>query len=113
VQLQESLRKFSDSGLGVVVLTYDSPDAQAAFVEARGIGYPMLSDVDATTVRSLGILNTEYEPGHSAYGIPHPGIYVVDGDLTIREKLFVEGYQTRVDADDVLAVARRALGLAP
>jgi peroxiredoxin len=113
VQLQENLRKFTDAGLGVVVLTYDAPEAQEQFIAARGIEYPMLSDVEAASVIALGILNAEYQPGHSAYGIPHPGIYVLDGSATIRAKLFVEGYQARVDADDVLAVARRALNLAP
>ena len=96
MQLQENLQKFTDAGLGVVVLTYDAPEAQEQFIAARGIEYPMLSDVDATSVTALGILNPEYQPGHSAYGIPYPGIYVLDRSLTIREKLFVEGYQTRV-----------------
>jgi peroxiredoxin len=111
VQLQESLQSFQDAGLGVVAVTYDSPEAQARFVASRGLEYPMLSDVDAATVNALGIRNVEYEPGHSAYGIPYPGIYVLDGDLVIREKIFVEGYETRVGADDVLQIARRALNL--
>jgi peroxiredoxin len=111
VQLQEHLEHYRAAGLGVAVLTYDAPEAQQQFVVSRGIGYPMLSDVDAATVNALGILNTEYEPGHPAYGIPHPGIFILDGDLVIRGKLFVEGYQTRVDAQEVLAVARDTLGL--
>jgi peroxiredoxin len=113
VQLQENLQKFTDAGIGVLVLTYDAPEAQAQFIAARGIEYPMVSDIEAASVIALGILNAEYQPGHSAYGIPHPGIFVLDGSLTIREKLFVEGYQSRVDADAVLAVARQALNLVP
>jgi peroxiredoxin len=109
VQLQEHLEHYRAAGLGVAVLTYDPPEAQQQFVASRGIGFPMLSDVDAVTVTTLGILNAEYQPGHSAYGIPHAGTFVLDGDLIIRDKLFVEGYQTRVDAEEVLAAARRAL----
>jgi alkyl hydroperoxide reductase subunit AhpC len=109
VQLQEHLERFAEAGIGVVGLTYDPPEAHRQFVERRNIGYPMLSDVDAVTVSALGIRNDDYEPDHSAYGIPHPGIYVLDRDLVIREKLFVEGYERRVDAEAVLRVARRAL----
>lgn len=111
VQLQEMLQDFRDAGIGVVGLTYDAPEAQARFVANGGIDYPLLSDVDAATVTALGIRNAEYEPGHSAYGVPYPGIYVLDADLMIREKLFVEGYETRVDAAGVLTTARRALRL--
>lgn len=111
MQLQEHLARFREAGLEVVVLTYDAPEAQRRFVESRGIEYPLLSDVDAASVTALGILNTEYEPGHSAFGIPHPGVFVLDGELVIRDKLFIEGYQTRVDAEGVLAAARRALSL--
>jgi peroxiredoxin len=111
VQLQETLQFFQEAGIGVVGMTYDAPEAQARFAANRGIEYPMLSDVDAVTVNALGIRNAEYEPGHSAYGIPYPGIYVLDADLIIREKIFVEGYETRVDAAGVLNAARRALHL--
>jgi peroxiredoxin len=111
VQLQEQIDGFREAGLGVVGLTYDAPAQQQAFIDRFGIDYPMLSDIDAASVRALGILNTDYQPGDSAYGIPYPGVYVVDGDGIIRAKVFVEGYATRVDAAGVLRLAREALNL--
>ncbi|MFU8816750.1 MAG: redoxin domain-containing protein [Pseudomonadales bacterium] len=113
MQLQEHVESYRAAGLGVVVLTYDAPEAQQSFVDKFAIDYPMLSDVDAATVKALGILNSDYAPDHAAYGIPYPGAFVLDADLLIREKVFVEGYQTRVDAESVLGVARRALNLQP
>jgi len=110
VQLQSQLQAFRDAGISVVALTYDSPELQREFIEQNGIEYPFLSDIDATTVKRLGILNEEYEPGDRAYGIPHPGIFVVDPEGVIVGKLFVDGYQTRVDAASVLAHAQEALG---
>jgi peroxiredoxin len=98
VQLQEQIDAFREAGLGVVAMTYDAPALQQAFVARHGITYPMLSDVDATSVRALGILNTDHQPGDSAYGIPYPGV-------------FVEAYSTRVDAEGVLRLARDTLGL--
>jgi peroxiredoxin len=91
------------------VVTYDSPALQQKFVDAGSITYPFISDIDATTVKSLGILNTDYKPGDSAYGIPYPGTFVVNRDKKIVGKIFLEGFRTRVDAEDVLAYALRVL----
>jgi peroxiredoxin len=113
VQLQEHLQDYRNAGLGVVALTYDAQPSQQQFVEKFGIEYPMLSDVDAASVRALDILNQEYAPGDSAYGIPYPGVFVLDSDLTVRGKIFIEGYETRVDAEHTLAAAREALDLGP
>jgi peroxiredoxin len=111
VQLQEHLEAFRAAGIGVVAMTYDPAEALRAFRERHGVEYPLLSDTDAASVKALGILNTEYQPGDSAYGIPYPGVFVIDGDGVIRAKVFVEPYAIRVDAAGVLRVARTALGL--
>ena len=105
VQLQENLADFEAAGLNVVAMTYDAPELQQAFVAAHDISYPLLSDVDASSVKALGILNQQNEPGDRAYGIPHPGIYVVDANGQIVGKLFVEAYSERVDAQSVLNYA--------
>ena len=111
VQLQENLASFSEAGIAVVALTYDSPELQQAFIEAEGIEYPFLSDIDATSVIALDILNQQYGPGHDAYGIPYPGVFVVDADMKIVGKIFIEGYRTRVEAAGVLAYAKEKLGV--
>jgi peroxiredoxin len=111
VQLQEQLGGFESAGIAVVAMTYDAPELQQAFIDEQGISYPMLSDIDASSVKALGILNTKYQPGDNAYGIPYPGIFVVAPDMTIVGKIFVEGYSTRVDAAAVLVYAREVLGV--
>ena len=111
VQLQENLDSFKEAGLSVVAITYDSPEAQQEFIEEQGIEYPFLSDIDATSVLALNILNEEYKPGDGAYGIPYPGIFVVNADMEIVGKVFIEGYRTRVDAAGVLEYAKQTLGL--
>jgi len=109
VQLQEHLAEFETAGLGVVAITYDAPDFQDQFVRKFRISYPLLSDVEATSVRALGILNTEYPPDHDAYGIPHPGVFVVSPDGVIIGKIFIEAYESRVDAASVLRYAQAVL----
>jgi peroxiredoxin len=105
VQLQSSLQAFQEAGIAVVALTYDAPQLQQAFVDKNHIAYPFLSDIDASTVKALGILNEGYEPGDRSYGIPHPGIFIVAPDMKIVGKVFVDGYQKRVSAAAVLAYA--------
>jgi peroxiredoxin len=91
------------------VITYDSPELQRAFIDAGSITYPFISDIDATTMRALGILNEDYEPGDPAYGIPHPGIFVLTPDQRVVGKIFVESYRIRVDAEGTLAYALEVL----
>ena len=101
---------FEAAGIAVVAMTYDTPELQQAFIDKYSITFPLLSDIDATSVKTLDILNNEYEAGHSSYGIPHPGIYIVNPDMTIVGKLFIDAYSSRVDANAVLDYAQQALG---
>ena len=109
MQLQSHLKDFQQAGINVAALTYDSPALQRKFIDKFTITYPVLSDIDATSITNLGILNTDYPPGDSNYGIPYPGVFVLDAEQKIVGKVFVEGYSTRVGADGVLAYARDLL----
>ena len=109
VQLQKHQEAFSTAGIRIIALTYDAPELQQAFVDKHSIRYPFLSDVDAFSVKALGILNEEYAPGDGAYGIPHPGIFVLNNEQTVVGKLFLDGYQKRVTAESVLAYANSVL----
>lgn len=111
MQLQQNIEAFDEAGLNIVLVTYDSPELQQAFIDRHNITFPVMSDQDAATVKALGILNEDYVPGDSNYGIPYPGIFIVDADMTVQAKIFVEKYAERVTSDGVLAVARQALNL--
>lgn len=105
MQLQEYVAAYEEAGVGIVVITYDSPELQQAFIDAGGIDYPVISDVDATTMIALGVLNEDYAPGDSAYGIPYPGVFIVNRDNEIAGKVFIESYRERVDAEGTLRYA--------
>ena len=66
VQLQENSELFSKAGISIVALTYDPPELQQIFIDRHDISYPLLSDIDAKSVISLDILNTNYQPGQSS-----------------------------------------------
>jgi peroxiredoxin len=109
VQLQSALPDFRAAGIDIVAMTYDAPTLQQQFISKFNITYPLLSDVAATSVKRLGILNGDYAPGDANYGIPHPGVFILDREQKIVGKIFVEAYSTRVDAAGVLAYAKRVL----
>ncbi len=83
-------------------MTYDAIDVLAGFHADEALGYPLLRDEDAKHVKALGVLNTEYEPGHRAYGIPYPGVLYLDGDGVIRAKFALEGYRKRPPFEPLL-----------
>jgi peroxiredoxin len=91
------------------VVTYDAPELQQAFVDAGDISYPFISDIDTATMAALGVLNEQYEPGEPAYGIPHPGTFIVDTNNRIVGKIFIESYRERVDGPGTLRYALEVL----
>jgi len=112
IQLQEHKAAYDEAGVAVVAMTYDEPELQQVFVDKWGISYPLLHDVDALTFKTLGILNRDYQPGDDHYGIPYPGMLVVDREGRVVGKLFLEDYSVRVDARSALAYAKTVLGIA-
>jgi peroxiredoxin len=113
IQLQDIKSRFDTAGIGMVAITYDDPALQQAFIDKFAITIPVLSDIQALSFKTLGILNEEYQPGDFQYGIPHPGMIVIDPAGKVVGKLFLEDYSSRVDSAAALAFARNALGLVP
>ena len=109
MELQQHVDAFEQAGIGIVVVTYDAPELQQAFIEDEEITYPFISDIDTATMVALGILNEDHQPGDRTYGIPHPGIFVLNPGQEIVGKIFVESYRIRVDGDGVLNYARQVL----
>ena len=107
--MQESVADYEAAGVGIVVVTYDAPELQQAFVDASNVTYPFISDIDTATMTALGILNPGPQPGEPAYGIPHPGVFIVDTDGQIAGKVFIESFRERVDGPGTLRYALEVL----
>ena len=100
---------FEEAGIGIVVVTYDSPELQQEFVNAGNLTYQFIADIDATTMSALDILNEQYSPGDPAYGIPHPGVFVIDLNNKSVGKIFIESFRERVDGEGTLNYALKML----
>lgn len=111
MKLQEHQAEFEQAGLKVIAITYDAPQKQQPFIDRFNIKFPVLSDIEATTVKNLGILNKEYAEGDFAYGIPYPGIFILNTDKTIMGKVFIAGYKQRLESNALLNYAKKVLGL--
>lgn len=109
IQLNENLNDFEQAGINIVGLTYDTPNELKRFKNKYSINYPILSDNNAASVKILGILNEDYSPGDEAYGIGHPGAFVINAQGIIVGKVFIEDYSNRIDSQSLLSFATNSL----
>lgn len=89
----------------MVAMTYDSVDFLKEVELDRGVSFTLLHDEAITHVNRIGILNTDYEPDSRAYGVPYPGIFLIDTAGVIRDKFAEESYRDRPDFAHVVEAA--------
>ena len=95
MELSERHTQFTGLGVSVAAISYDSSETNATFSQKYRIPYPLLSDENRVHVVAFGILNETYAEGHRAYGVPHPGIFIVDGEGIIQAKFAEKDYRQR------------------
>lgn len=89
-------------------MSYDSLEVLSGFAQKYGITFPLLSDEGSAVIKSLGLLNEE--ANERVFGIPHPGLFVLDADGRIASKHFYESYRMR---DTGAAILAHILGVEP
>jgi peroxiredoxin len=103
VELQQSPGAIQKEGLGVAAISYDSIGTLRNFIDRQHVAYPLLSDPDSKIIRALDILNETTKPGTFTYGIPYPGIYIVDVQGQVVSKYFEDDYRERVSTANILS----------
>lgn len=103
--LQKITGELSATGFNIVTLTYDPVETLKLVEEDLDISFVMLHDEAIKHVNAYNILNTQYEPGHFAYGVPQPGIMLVSPEGEILAKFAEENFRVRPDWSDVLTAA--------
>lgn len=86
----------------MAALSYDSPELLKNFAARKGITYPLLSDPHSEVIRAFGILNDNFQPGQLPYGVPFPGMYIIDEHGIVRGKYFEEDHTERYTAASIL-----------
>jgi hypothetical protein len=103
VELQGRYDDIRKRGLGLIAISYDSPDTLKRFADSRGIRFPLISDAGSAIIKRFGLLNDQHEPGSRSYGIPHPGTFVVDRKGVVTVRFFEDAYQERYTTGAILA----------
>jgi hypothetical protein len=76
----------------------------AGFAEKHGISYELLSDEGSRVIRALGLFNERVHEQHAVYGIakndrawgvPYPGVFLLDEQGRVVEKRFQQSYRER------------------
>lgn len=61
-----------------------------------------MSDVDSAVIDAFGIRNTNIPEDHDWYGVPYPGMYLVDEWGVVFDKHFVSDHTVRESARSTL-----------
>ena len=96
-ELAEWRERFAELGVAVAAMSYDPVTVLAAFHAEHELGYPLLRDEDTRHFAAYGVLNPRYEPGHSAFGIPLPGVLLVSPAGEVLAKFAEPDYRDRPD----------------
>ena len=103
MELGQAFPKYQKQGLGLAVVTYDSPEVIKNFTDRLGINVPILSDPDSKIIRDFGILNTNIPRTSFQYGIPFPGTYTLDTKGVVTAKYFEDTYRERITPNFILS----------
>lgn len=79
---RDSLTQLNDAGLDVVGISPDEPAKLAAFRDAEGITFPLLSDPDKTVLTAWGAFGEKTMYGRTVTGVIR-STFVVDADGTL------------------------------
>ncbi|MEY2880589.1 MAG: hypothetical protein RLZZ15_2969 [Verrucomicrobiota bacterium] len=102
--LQADLAKVEMGSVRVVGISYDAPATSAAAAAKLGLTFPLLSDTGSKVIDAYGIRNADAKG--KAAGVPHPVVFIVDGQGVIRAKLAREGYKDRPESAEIIAAAK-------
>jgi peroxiredoxin len=100
--LSEHVPDIQSKGVNVAAVLYDSPVMLARFSVKYGITFPLLSDPESSAIIQLGLLNPTYDPSTKYYGVPYPGVFLVDSKGIIIGKFAEENYRDRPLMEDLI-----------
>jgi hypothetical protein len=109
--LQRSLPDFERQNIAMFAISYDPVEVLHNFAAKYGITYTLFSDVGSQVIRALGLLNEQVYEQHTAYGIPkqehhygvpYPGVFLLDAQGKVTEKRFQQSYRERETGVSIL-----------
>jgi thioredoxin-dependent peroxiredoxin len=84
---RDNLAELNDAGLDVLGISPDKPAKLAAFRDAEGLTFPLLSDVDKQVLTAWGALGEKQMYGKTVTGVIR-STFLVDAEGKIEEALY-------------------------
>ncbi|HVB55568.1 MAG TPA: redoxin domain-containing protein [Candidatus Acidoferrales bacterium] len=100
LSLQRATPHFKEKGIGLVGVSYDTPEILKFFTERYSITYPLLADPKSEIIERFGVLNAT--AAGFTKGMSYPGYVYVSPDGRVQETFFEEDYHTRYTGNSVL-----------
>ncbi|TGV01316.1 peroxiredoxin-like family protein [Flavivirga rizhaonensis] len=110
--------EFERHGANIVAISAEKPNISAQTSDKNTLSFPLLSDNNATFMKSLGIvftLNNDLKREYANFGIdltqihgnlnfelPVPGVYIINKDFEIVYVHLDENYMTRPEPSEIL-----------
>jgi peroxiredoxin len=101
LELDNVQEKFSSLGYGLAGISYDTTEVLNQFASQHALKFPLLADQQAQTMLAFGILNKAYSKGDDNYGIPYPGVVVINAQGKVIDSYFYQGYKNRIDFNEL------------
>lgn len=110
MELQSRYAEITRQGLGLVAISYDSPDTHQRFSASRSITFPIVADPGSAIIKQYGLLNQTVDPKSTTFGIPHPGTFIVDRKGVVVSRFFEDAYQERYTTATILSSLGAEIG---
>ena len=107
IELESVRAQIESRGWKLVSITTDTTAELARFQARSHIGYPMLSDEQATLVRALDLLDPTQPPGRRHNGLPVPTMLFVSPEGRVLARLGDADFRARPSTETVLATLDR------
>lgn len=73
------------------------------FSESNGnFRYSLLADPESKIIKAFGLLNPNTRPGTLVHGMAFPGVYIVNVEGIVQQKIFNKSYRQRMAPETVL-----------
>lgn len=102
MELSGNKGEFSKHGVTIVGLLYDPVKQLSRFSAKHKIGFTLLSDESSQVIREYGLLNTEMPKETKYFGVPYPGVFLVNAEGQIVAKFAEKDYRERPLLEDLL-----------
>lgn len=126
--LQAKLNEIEALNASLIAITPETPDNSLTTSEKNALAFPVLSDIDNTYARQLGMvfslpadlrevygkfgLSLEKHNGNDKWELPLPATFVVDANRTILHAFAPADYTKRLDPETILEVLRKEAAVA-